>query len=53
MLYIKDEKIVSSNQKVLVTDSRQIINPRPEDSIEAGYVEYIPDESGDLIDGEI
>ena len=42
MLYIKNETIVSSKQKVLLTEDKQIINPREEDFIEAGYIEYIP-----------
>ena len=42
MLYIKNETIVSSKQKVLLTEDKQIINPREEDFINNGWVEYIP-----------
>ena len=39
--YIKDGKIKNRNQIVIKKDKKQIINPKHEDLIADGWVEYV------------
>ena len=52
MLYIKDDKIVSSKQRVLFVNNKQIINPKEQDFLDNGFVEYIAPEVEEINDEE-
>lgn len=41
MLYIKDNKIRNASQIIVIKDGKQIINPKKEDILADGWVEYV------------